>query len=212
MDTEKDVIVEEAEKDEVIIDLVGSEKAAAALSKKEKIKKEIIEWVKDIAVAVIIAMLILQFIMPTIVKEHSMENTLIANDYVFVSKKAYTWFGSPQRGDIIVFQSDLTLSDGTNKLLIKRIIGLPGDKLSITGGVVYLNGEALDEPYTKDGYTLTEMAEITVPEGSLFCMGDNRQNSADSRDSRIGCVELERVKGKAVLRIFPLNKFGGLYK
>ena len=171
------------------------------------------EWIKDILLAIVVAMLFLQFIQPTIVKEHSMENTLVENDYLFVSKRAYTWLGgAPKYGDIIVFQSDLQLGTGKNKQLIKRVIAVPGDYISISDGIVYLNGVALDEPYTKDGYTDSYMEEITIPEGYIFAMGDNRQQSADSRDSRIGLVPVERIKGKAVLRLFPFNKFGGVYK
>lgn len=170
------------------------------------------EWIIDIACAILIAVVILQFIMPTIVKEHSMENTFFEGDYLFVSKKSYTWFGEPSRGDVVVFQSELELGNGNKKLLIKRVIGLPGDTISIANGVVYVNGEALDEPYTKDGYTGSEMLEETVPEGSYFCMGDNRQNSADSRDPRIGFVKKEALKGKVIVRLWPISKFGGVYK
>lgn len=170
------------------------------------------EWIKDIAFAVILAVLVLQFIKPTIVREHSMENTLHENDFLFVSRRSYSLFGDPGRGDIIVFHSPLTTATGQEKLLVKRIIAVGGDTVSISGGVVYLNGEALEEDYVKDGYTDTEMEEVTVPEGSLFCMGDNRQNSADSRDPRIGCVLEKDVLGKVVFRIFPFSSFGGLYK
>ena len=169
------------------------------------------EWIKDILIAIVVAFLVLQFIKPTIVQEHSMENTLKPNDYLFISKQSYRLFGDPQRGDIIVFHSVLTTADGAEKLLVKRIIALPGDTIYITGGVVYVNGEPQDEPYTKDGYTNTEMEEVTVPEGQLFCMGDNRQNSRDSRDPLIGFVDEDDVLGKAVLRLFPFSKFGGLY-
>ncbi|MBR0209743.1 MAG: signal peptidase I [Firmicutes bacterium] len=169
------------------------------------------EWIKDILIAIVVAFLVLQFIKPTIVQEHSMENTLKPNDYLFISKQSYRLFGDPQRGDIIVFHSVLTTAEGAEKLLVKRIIALPGDTICITGGVVYVNGEPQDEPYTKDGYTDTEMEEVTVPEGQLFCMGDNRQNSRDSRDPLIGFVDEDDVLGKAVLRLFPFSKFGGLY-
>lgn len=169
------------------------------------------EWIKDILIAIVVAFLVLQFIKPTIVQEHSMENTLKPNDYLFISKQSYRLFGDPQRGDIIVFHSVLTTAEGAEKLLVKRIIALPGDTICITGGVVYVNGEPQDEPYTKDGYTNTEMEEVTVPEGQLFCMGDNRQNSRDSRDPLIGFVDEDDVLGKAVLRLFPFSKFGGLY-
>ena len=176
-------------------------------------KQELKEWIVDIVTAVIIAVVILQFIKPTIVREHSMENTLHSNDYLFVSKQTYKLFGkTPARGDIIVFHSDLTTEEGQEKLLIKRIIAVPGDSIYITDGVVYVNDQPLDEPYTKDGYTSTELTLTEIPDGYLFCMGDNRQNSADSRDSRIGLVPIERVMGKAVLRLYPFNQFGSLYK
>lgn len=171
------------------------------------------EWIKDIGLAVIIAVLILQFIKPTIVQEHSMENTLKSGDYLFVSKQSYKLFGKdPGRGDIIVFHSSLTTAAGKEKLLVKRVIAVPGDTISISNGVVYLNGDPLIEGYTKDGYTDTDLSEITIPEGKLFCMGDNRQNSADSRDSRIGLVDDDLILGKVVFRLFPFNKIGGLYK
>ena len=184
---------------------------AAPQPQKKGLSENAKEWIKDILIAIVVAFLVLQFIKPTIVQEHSMENTLQPNDYLFISKQSYHLFGEPQRGDIIVFHSQLTTSDGAEKLLVKRIIALPGDTIAITGGVVYVNGEPQDEPYTKDGYTNTEMEEITSPEGKLFCMGDNRQNSRDSRDGKIGLVDESEVLGKAVLRLFPFSRFGGLY-
>ena len=188
-----------------------AEEPVTAPEQKKGLSENAKEWIKDILIAIVVAFLVLQFIKPTIVQEHSMENTLVANDYLFISKQSYRLFGDPQRGDIIVFHSSLTTSDGSEKLLVKRIIAIPGDTISITGGVVYINGEPQDEPYTKDGYTNTEMDEVYVPEGKLFCMGDNRQNSRDSRDSAIGLVDEDDVLGKAVFRLFPFSRIGGLY-
>jgi len=188
-----------------------AEEPVPAPEEKKGLSENAKEWIKDILIAIVVAFLVLQFIKPTIVQEHSMENTLVANDYLFISKQSYRLFGDPQRGDIIVFHSSLTTSDGSEKLLVKRIIAIPGDTISITGGVVYINGEPQDEPYTKDGYTNTEMDEVYVPEGKLFCMGDNRQNSRDSRDSAIGLVDEDDVLGKAVFRLFPFSRIGGLY-
>ena len=167
------------------------------------------EWIRDILAAVIIAFIILQFVMPTVVREHSMENTLQENDYLFVSKQSYKLFGgAPSRGDVIVFESNLPLTAKTNKLLVKRIIAVAGDTIYIRDGITYVNGKPLDEPYTKDGYTRGDMDQVTVPENCLFCMGDNRQNSGDSRDSRIGFVDVASVKGKVVFRLFPFKSFG----
>ena len=163
------------------------------------------EWIRDLGIALIVGLIIIQFIKPTIVKEHSMEPTLEENNYIFLSKQAYTLFGDPERGDIVVFHSDLRTVDDKEKMLVKRIIGLPGDTVMITNGEVYINGEVLTEDYTKDGYTATEMEEITVPEGQVFAMGDNRQNSIDSRHSDVGCVPIDRIIGKAVLRLYPFS-------
>lgn len=165
------------------------------------------EWIKDIAIALVIGLLILQLVKPTIVKEHSMQPTLNENDYIFLSKQSYR-FHEPERGDIIVFHTSLKQANGKEKLLIKRIIGLPGDTVSIVDGVVYLNGEAQEEDYTLDGYTASSLEEVTVPEDSLFVMGDNRQNSTDSRSEEVGFVGEDLIVGKAVFRLYPFNEIG----
>ena len=184
-------------------------KAAVVDKKLEDSRRNTREWIKDIGIAVIVAVLFLQFFMPTIVREHSMENTLKQNDYVFVSRRYYTWFKKEmKRGDIIVFRSDLTTSLGSEKLLVKRIIAIPGDTVSIKDGKVYVNGQASDGSYTKDGYTGGEMAEVTVPAGHIFVMGDNRQNSTDSRNAIVGFVDISDIKGKVVFRLLPLKKAG----
>ena len=176
-----------------------------AESNKSKTK----EWIKDLATALIIALVFLQLLTPTLVREHSMENTLHQNDYLFVSRRHYSWFGNDlQRGDIITFDSELTTGLGMKKILVKRIIGLPGDKISISDGKVYINGEAQEEPYTKDGYTSTTMDEVTVPEGYIFVLGDNRQNSTDSRSPEVGFIDINRIRGKVVFRLFPISDFG----
>ena len=164
-------------------------------------------WIRDMAIALIIGLLLTQLIKPTIVREHSMEATLQEYDYIIQNRKAYL-FSETKLGDIIVFHTDLVQSNGKEKLLIKRVIGLPGDRIFISDGKVYRNGEPLDEPYTLDGYTASEMEEVVVPEDSLFVMDDNRQNSIDSRDSSIGFVSYDSILGKAIIRLYPFNKIG----
>ena len=165
----------------------------------------------DIIIAVLLASAVLFFIRPTIVKQTSMEDTLRENDYMIMYRLAYRNHG-PERGDIIIFQSSLVNEDsGKDKLLIKRVIGLPGDEIMIKDNQLYINGEAYNEDYLKDGYTPAfeiplEGETYTVPEGTYFCMGDNRAGSVDSRRKEVGDVPAESIKGKVIIRLFPFNK------
>jgi len=110
-----------------------------------------------------------------------------------------------ERGDIIVFKSSLLDDNGKPKYLIKRIIGLPGDTIAIEDGYVILNGQTIQEPYVAEQGMSGEMEEITVEEGKLFVMGDNRYVSQDSRSPAVGQIDEDTVLGKVVLRIFPFN-------
>jgi len=175
--------------------------------KKESAKSVAFEWIKDILIAIIIAAVVIQFVKPTIVKEQSMEPNFYANDYLFVSKQSYRTDG-PQRGDVIVFKSDLLTESGEKKLLIKRVIGLPGETIDVKDGDVYVDGKAIDQSFTKDGWTNGDIEGLVVPKGEYFCMGDNRLVSIDSRDPSVGCVEKSRIVGKVVFRLYPFSKIG----
>lgn len=160
--------------------------------------------IKEILIAVVIAFIIMQFIKPTIVKESSMQPTLYENNYILLNKQAYN-FGEPKRGDIVVFHTGLKLENGKEKMLIKRVIGLPGETITIKEGNVYINDKLLTENYTKDGYTDGAIENLTIPEGELFVMGDNRLVSIDSRLEEVGCVKIDDVLGKAFVRLYPFN-------
>jgi len=162
---------------------------------------------RDIGIAVIVLVLILQFYKPTIVFEHSMEDTLHPEDYVFLSKKAFV-FGEIKSGDIVVFESKLLDERGSPKSLIKRVIGLPGDTMEVKDDGVYRNGVRLNEPYVKGEITPGVMAPVKVPEDSYFVLGDNRKVSMDSRTSEVGFVMSEKIKGKVIFRLFPLSTAG----
>lgn len=161
----------------------------------------------DIIIAVIVAGTILFFIRPTVVQQTSMLPTFTEGDYVITYKRAYK-HKDPARGDVIIFQSSMTDEKGKDKLLIKRVIGLPGDVLSIEDGMVYINGKEYEEDYTLDGYTNGQIIDYVVPEDSFFCMGDNRLASIDSRSAEVGPVSRDSIKGKVVIRLFPFSKFG----
>lgn len=165
----------------------------------------------DIVIAVILAAIVLFFIRPTIVRQSSMENTFHDGDYLIMYKQAYRSH-EPQRGDIIIFQSSLINEEtGGEKLLIKRVIGLPGDDIEIKDDQLYINGEAYEEDYLKDGYTPAfeipaEGETFTVPDGEYYCLGDNRVGSVDSRRSEVGTVKKAQIKGRVFVRLFPFNK------
>lgn len=196
-------------------DKADAESVKKADEKSEKKKKSkdsgAMAWIRDIVIALVIALVIVQFITPTIVQQHSMDNTLNNGDYLIMWKLPYKFGGSPDIGDIVVFETELETEEGDQKLLIKRVIAKGGDTVAIRDGIVYRNGEALSEPYTRDGYTNGGMDETVVPEGTLFLLGDNRVVSVDSRDPAVGFVSEDLLVGKAVLRLFPFNKIGGLY-
>ncbi len=181
-------------------------------------KNEIWEWCKSIIFAVVVVFVIQLFIRPTTVVGASMNNTLEDKDMLILQVTK-----NFEHGDIISFESDLIIRKydleripfykrffvnvGDPKPLIKRIIAMPGDTISIQDGIVYLNGEVLDEPYY-DGLTEPDLEELTVSEDHYFLMGDNRYNSTDSR--KIGVIHKDRIMGKTLIRIWPLSKLGGV--
>lgn len=160
---------------------------------------------KDILIAIVLATIILFFIRPTIVKQTSMQPTFNPNDYVILYKRAYAK-KMPKRGDVIVFQSKLKDEKGKDKLLIKRVIGLPEDVISVKDNNLYINGKLYSEDYLNDGITPGFVDDLKVPDGEYFVMGDNRVVSLDSRSPEVGTIKKSQIKGKAVLRLFPFNK------
>ncbi len=167
--------------------------------------REAYEWIRDIIIALLIAGTVLLFFKPIVVKQESMQPTFYSNDYVIVSRQAYNLFGDVERGDVIVFKSDLVDENGEQKHLIKRVIAVGGDTIEIRDGYVYLNGEMLDEPYVAEEGISGEMGSVTVEEGKMFVMGDNRRVSQDSRSPELGQVEESSIVGKVVLRIYPFD-------
>ncbi|MGN1350175.1 MAG: signal peptidase I [Anaerovoracaceae bacterium] len=202
--------MDRADNEAAASDAAAVQMSGSAENKKNSKISEALSWVRDIVIAIIIAVILSQFITPTIVKEHSMDDTLHSNDYLIMWKMAYKT-KTPEYGDIVVFRSDLLTENGKKKLLIKRVIATGGDTIAVRNGYVYRNGEQLEEPYTKDGYTNGGIDETVVPEGKLFLLGDNRVVSIDSRDPSVGFVDEDLLVGKAVLRLYPFNKIGGLY-
>ncbi len=142
----------------------------------------------------------------TIVDGPSMEDTLHDGDHLMVEKISYR-FNQLKRFDIIVFYPHGRDSD---EYYIKRIMGLPGETVQIIGSDIYINGVVLEENYGKEPITSAGLAAepITLGDEEYFVMGDNREVSLDSRYEEVGPVSKENIGGRAVLRIWPLNKFG----
>ena len=174
-------------------------------------KKTIIELLKTVIIALIIALVITAFIKPTLVMGYSMYPTIQPYNYLIVSKLPYI-SGEPSHGDIVVFKAHIYSENGDKKDLIKRVIGVAGDVIEVKDDAVYRNGEALLEDYVNGGLTPGEMAPFTVDEGYIFVMGDNRPNSMDSRDPGIGEIPVADVLGKVDLRLFPLDEIGLINK
>ena len=153
--------------------------------------------------------LVFGFVRPFVVEafyipSESMVPTLRVGDRVLVNKFIYR-FTEPQRGDIVVFKS----VEGDNEDLIKRVVGVPGDKISVRRGKLFVNGEPQKEPYVNKKFPdRSFFAPKTVPNDHVFVMGDNRANSRDSRF--FGPVPDGNIEGEAFLRFWPLDRFGSL--
>ena len=176
----------------------------------------------------------------TVVKQSSKYPTLKENQRIIVSRTKKITKSQYQVGDIITFEAPSKIKQGAevdvsnpvaiynyepqglmNKLVyyvlelnkisyIKRVIGIAGDRVQIKDGKVYVNGEELKEEYLPEGTTTKTVYynDVIVPEGCVYVMGDNRDQSMDSRT--FGCIPLEKVEGKVILRYWPLNAFGGV--
>ena len=159
------------------------------------------DWLIAIIIAAVIALGVRTFIFETyIVEGDSMQPTFQTNNHLIVNKVSYR-MDKPAKGDIIVFQYPADPS----RQFIKRVIATEGDTVEILNGQVIVNDRILSEPYilqkTEDNYH-----KVTIPEGRIFVLGDNRNNSEDSRFPHVGLVPLELIQGKAMIEIWPLNK------
>ena len=175
-------------------------------------KKELFEWIQAIVIALVVSFILKNFVLTLVkVQGDSMEPTLQSSDRLYVNRLMY----EPEKGDIIIF----TPSSDPQKPYVKRVIATEGDTVYIDfeTGDVFVNDELLDEPYIlekthRQGSYIQKLIErgeyskenpIVIEEGKLFAMGDNRNNSKDSRE--IGQVPEEEIIGHACFRFWPLN-------
>lgn len=169
----------------------------------ENIKAEILSWIKLIVTAFIIAYVLKTFIFQiAYVKGPSMQPTLYQGQVLIVSKISYR-VGEPKRGEIVVINDKLE-----NKDLIKRVIGLPGETIEIKDGSVYIDGNLLSPDYTDIPTYENGFKKAKASDNQYFVLGDNRTESRDSRSDTLGFVKEKNIIGKAVFRIWPLNKMG----
>jgi signal peptidase I len=167
-----------------------------------------LSWVRDLAFSVVIAVVLIVFIyQPVKVEGTSMEPGLADNERIFINKFTYKLnLGDIRRGDTVVFWYPAD----TTKSYIKRVIALPGDRIRIQHGQVYINGSPLVEDYVaerfRDPGTWAEGREVPVPPGHYFVLGDHRNSSSDSRSW--GWVPRDNIYGKAVFVYWPLDKMG----
>ena len=168
--------------------------------------KEILGWILYIAVILGVTYLVITYVgQRTRVSGDSMESTLHTGDNLIVDKLSYH-FRDPERYEIIVFP----YRHEENTFYIKRIVGLPGDTVQIKDGYLYVNGERSDENYGLERMLTAGIAaeEILLGEDEYFVLGDNRNNSSDSRDPGVGVLKREEIIGRAWVRIWPLKNIG----
>ena len=174
------------------------------------------EWLKTIVIVLIIFLPMITFVVQGYcIPSGSMEDTLLIGDRVLVDRISWR-FTEPERREIVVFHPPFA-----GPVLIKRIIGMPGDTISLEGGDVYVNGEKLDEPYVRvvdgqkvptepfdNGLPWALQRPYKVPAGNYFVMGDNRIDSGDSRE--FGPVPRGQLVGSAFARYWPPSRIGGV--
>jgi signal peptidase I len=183
------------------------DEARAGEQKQRKRKKEsglrnAVEWVVIIGGAFLVAFVVKTFLIQAFfIPSGSMLPTLHEDDRVLVNKLSYD-LHDVHRGDLVVFERPENEAAGQIKDLIKRVVGLPGERIESRDGDVYIDGDLLEEPYLADGAETTGLEPQTVPEGHVFVMGDNRGDSMDSRVFH--AIDEDLIVGRAFVRVWPL--------
>jgi signal peptidase I len=180
-------------------------------SKTHSVIREILDWGKHILIAVLIGLLLVLFVVQrNEVIGSSMEPNLFEKDQLIVQKISKLYKGGINYGDIVTVNADNLIGHMSDKNIIKRVIGLPGDIIEVKGGFVYRNNVKLEEKYLADTVRTTERepmySKYTVPKDSVYVLGDNRAVSLDSRT--FGPVDNKRIIGEVLIRFYPIESFG----
>lgn len=169
--------------------------------------RELLSWIITFAVAIVAALLLKNYVIINAnVPTGSMQNTIQINDNLFGNRLSYVW-SEPERGDIIIFR----YPDDETQKYIKRVIGLPGEKVTIEDGQIFINDSEtpLQEGYLKEAWVLNDGPyEFKVPEGCYLVLGDNRNNSKDARFWTNTYVTEEQIIGKALFIYYPFSHMG----
>ncbi|NLB27584.1 MAG: signal peptidase I, partial [Clostridiaceae bacterium] len=173
---------------------------------KEPFWRRLLRFALTLAICFILVYVITQFVLQrNTVIGSSMSPTLEDRDEVFVEKITRLFPSGLRRGDIVTADSFRDLTNNHEIMIIKRIIGLPGERITIRGGFVFIDGQQLDEPYLEEGMMTSEhsgvYADILLGDNEYYLLGDNRMNSRDSRD--VGPFHEEDIVGSLILRFFP---------
>lgn len=201
----KDINAQESQEGLPLAPCPDADKDKKAM-KKKSVGRELLSLLGYLAVVLVITYVIVNFVgVRTEVIGTSMTPTLADGDQLIVEKVSY-YFREPERYDIIVFP----YPEEPKKHYIKRIIGLPGETVQIIDGYVYINGELLDEHYGNEVMNNAGVASepIVLGDDEYFVLGDNRNNSEDSRYAAVGNIKRSDIDGRAWLRIWPFDSFG----
>ena len=169
------------------------------------LRKTLLDWLKTTILAIAAAIFLHYFVCTfSTVSGRSMEPTLHEKQWVFVNKAAL-WFGPPKTGDIIVLE-DPSSDSGEDKFLVKRVIGAPGDRIEISGGKLYRNGQLVDEPYTDTLIEEPSYGPVEVGDDHYFVMGDNRRRLASLDSRSFQAVPRELIIGQVDGIVWPLRE------